>query len=122
RTSTPTGCSAGAELLPTSRERSLPRLLKRSGREGQRSRLSGAAGGCDRLTAQSPPEACGPLAQSVEQRTFNPWVVGSSPTGPTPRTRLEPLPDESLAGVRALLLSWAQLRALPLTSGSSSIS
>ena len=25
----------------------------------------------------------GPLAQSVEQRTFNPWVVGSSPTGPT---------------------------------------
>ncbi len=27
--------------------------------------------------------ALGPLAQSVEQRTFNPWVVGSSPTGPT---------------------------------------
>ena len=27
--------------------------------------------------------AVGPLAQSVEQRTFNPWVVGSSPTGPT---------------------------------------
>jgi len=26
---------------------------------------------------------CGPLAQLVEQRTFNPWVVGSSPTGPT---------------------------------------
>ena len=26
----------------------------------------------------------GPLAQSVEQRTFNPWVVGSIPTGPTP--------------------------------------
>lgn len=25
----------------------------------------------------------GPLAQLVEQRTFNPWVVGSSPTGPT---------------------------------------
>ena len=25
----------------------------------------------------------GPLAQSVEQRTFNPWVVGSKPTGPT---------------------------------------
>ena len=25
----------------------------------------------------------GPLAQSVEQRTFNPWVVGSIPTGPT---------------------------------------
>ena len=30
----------------------------------------------------------GPLAQLAEQRTFNPWVVGSSPTGPTrcPRT------------------------------------
>ena len=28
----------------------------------------------------------GPLAQSVEQRTFNPWVVGSIPTGPTYRT------------------------------------
>ena len=25
----------------------------------------------------------GPLAQLAEQRTFNPWVVGSSPTGPT---------------------------------------
>ena len=25
----------------------------------------------------------GPLAQLVEQRTFNPWVVGSIPTGPT---------------------------------------
>src|SRR5690606_22979076 len=29
----------------------------------------------------------GPLAQSVEQRTFNPWVVGSSPTGPTVERR-----------------------------------
>src|SRR6478735_9371097 len=27
----------------------------------------------------------GPLAQLVEHRTFNPWVVGSSPTGPTPQ-------------------------------------
>jgi hypothetical protein len=26
----------------------------------------------------------GPIAQSVEQRTFNPWVDGSSPSGPTP--------------------------------------
>ena len=25
----------------------------------------------------------GLIAQSVEQRTFNPWVVGSRPTGPT---------------------------------------
>jgi len=27
----------------------------------------------------------GPLAQSVEQQTFNLWVVGSIPTGPTKR-------------------------------------
>jgi hypothetical protein len=27
----------------------------------------------------------GPLAQSVEQQTFNLWVVGSIPTGPTHR-------------------------------------
>ena len=27
----------------------------------------------------------GPLAQLVEQRTFNPWVDGSSPSGPTIR-------------------------------------
>ena len=27
--------------------------------------------------------AVGPIAQSVEQRTFNPWVDGSSPSGPT---------------------------------------
>jgi len=25
----------------------------------------------------------GPIAQSVEQLTFNPWVDGSSPSGPT---------------------------------------
>ena len=31
----------------------------------------------------------GPLAQSVEQRTFNPWVVGSIPTGPTDRFSVE---------------------------------
>ena len=31
----------------------------------------------------------GPLAQSVEQRTFNPWVVGSIPTGPTKRPHLD---------------------------------
>src|SRR5690606_33094283 len=29
----------------------------------------------------------GPLAQSVEQRTFNPCVVGSSPTAPTAERR-----------------------------------
>jgi hypothetical protein len=39
----------------------------------------------------------GPLAQSVEQRTFNPWVVGSSPTGPT-------LTEDVIR--RPLLLTW----------------
>lgn len=33
------------------------------------------------LCAGLPPLAS--LAQLVEQRTFNPWVVGSSPTGGT---------------------------------------
>jgi hypothetical protein len=33
----------------------------------------------------------GPLAQSVEQRTFNPWVVGSIPTGPTDNLELSTL-------------------------------
>ena len=28
-------------------------------------------------------QVLGPIAQSVEQRTFNPWVDGSSPSGPT---------------------------------------
>jgi hypothetical protein len=28
-------------------------------------------------------QTVGPIAQSVEQRTFNPWVDGSSPSGPT---------------------------------------
>ena len=31
----------------------------------------------------------GPLAQLVEQRTFNPWVDGSSPSGPTISNSLE---------------------------------
>ena len=37
------------------------------------------------LMAQKPAiqRAVGPIAQSVEQRTFNPWVDGSSPSGPT---------------------------------------
>jgi hypothetical protein len=40
----------------------------------------------DRLKIQ----ACytvGPIAQLVEQRTFNPWVDGSSPSGPTVRLK-----------------------------------
>ena len=43
----------------------------------------------------------GPLAQSVEQRTFNPWVVGSIPTGPT-------LPD------LCRLKNWRQMTKLSL--------
>ena len=35
--------------------------------------------GLSRLKSPCP----GPLAQLAEQWTFNPWVVGSSPTGPT---------------------------------------
>ena len=32
----------------------------------------------------------GPIAQSVEQRTFNPWVDGSSPSGPTEVFEINP--------------------------------
>ena len=47
--------------------------------------------GCDvqsspGVVPSSIPGSClctGPLAQLAEQWTFNPWVVGSSPTGPT---------------------------------------
>ena len=37
---------------------------------------------CSRFAGPEPPRP-GPLAQLAEQRTFNPRVVGSSPTGPT---------------------------------------
>jgi hypothetical protein len=38
----------------------------------------------------------GPIAQSVEQRTFNPWVLGSIPSGPTLfRAVTIPILDES---------------------------
>ena len=47
------------------------------------------------LESASIQDAVGPLAQSVEQRTFNPWVVGSSPTGPT---------DLALEGDKCLIL------------------
>ena len=39
-----------------------------------------ASGRLESLVIQ---RAVGPIAQSVEQRTFNPWVDGSSPSGPT---------------------------------------
>jgi hypothetical protein len=35
----------------------------------------------------------GPLAQSVEQQTFNLWVVGSIPTGPTVSSQPQPQPQ-----------------------------
>jgi hypothetical protein len=38
----------------------------------------------------------GPLAQSVEQRTFNPWVVGSIPTGPTDNLELHRVNAQAL--------------------------
>ena len=40
----------------------------------------------------------GPLAQSVEQRTFNPWVVGSIPTGPTIFCQLGNWPGRPTSG------------------------
>ena len=64
----------------------------------------------------------GPLAQSVEQRTFNPWVVGSKPTGPT--IRFLPLSDAHLCfdlrhGARDLKLRYdyprdRDLRLIPV--------
>jgi len=41
----------------------------------------------------------GPIAQSVEQRTFNPWVDGSSPSGPTCTSKLE-----GVRGIRTLVI------------------
>src|SRR5699024_8981857 len=64
----------------------------------------------------------GAIAQLVERFVRNEEARGSNPLSSTPRTRLEPLPTESLAGVRALSLFWVQLSALALTSGSRSIS
>ena len=40
------------------------------------------------LRQHHPDKLCeGPLAQLVEHRTFNPWVVSSSLTGPTSFTK-----------------------------------
>jgi hypothetical protein len=70
---------AGVNLIPTSHcegpRRTVDCLL------GGRTDL-----GCPRLSRRPPDESPvppGPLAQLAEQRTFNPRVVGSSPTGPT---------------------------------------
>ena len=44
----------------------------------------------------------GPIAQSVEQRTFNPWVDGSSPSGPTK--------DLEVKFTRQLIVFWRDLQ------------
>ena len=57
--------------------------------------------------------AVGPIAQSVEQRTFNPWVDGSSPSGPTLDPRFHPL-DHS-EDDRSFAASYSHLSVSPLT-------
>jgi hypothetical protein len=42
----------------------------------------------------------GPIAQSVEQRTFNPWVDGSSPSGPTHLAHEMPTGDVLAIAIR----------------------
>ena len=64
----------------------------------------------------------GAVAQLVAHLHGMQGVRGSSPLRSTDGTRLEPLPMETLAGVRALFVSAARVRALALTWGSSSIS
>src|SRR6478609_11210025 len=51
------------------------------------------------------PLAPGPLAQLAEQRTFNPLVVGSSPTGPT-----DPSVSEQWQQLQPLALDLSQVR------------
>src|SRR6478736_7194187 len=45
----------------------------------------------------------GPLAQLVEHRTFNPWVVGSIPTGPTLLAKSGKTPGLLATGSRGFL-------------------
>ena len=53
------------------------------------------------------------MAQLVARLVRNEKVGGSNPPSSTRRIRLEPLPS-SMVSVRALLLSWAQVRELVL--------
>ena len=64
----------------------------------------------------------GALAQLVARFHGMEEVRGSNPLCSTARTRLEPLPTETLVEVRALFASAAQVRAFALTCGSRSIS
>jgi hypothetical protein len=63
-----------------------------------------------------------PSDGSHVRKIRNEKVTGSNPVSSTPRTRLEPLPTSILVAVRALSASAAQVSALALTCGSSSIS
>ena len=64
--------------LPSAQRRSRASTHARSLYPVQAARHPSVARG-----AEHPPRRTGPLAQLAEQRTFNPRVVGSIPTGPT---------------------------------------
>ena len=64
-----------------------------AGRTQRKSRIAGGASRCSPLEVLP----AGPLAHLAEQRTFNPRVVGSRPTGPTKaagQRRPEPRPAD----------------------------
>ena len=54
-----------------------------SGRKPSSAGSSSLNAGKSARIGELPKGKVGPLAQLVEQRTFNPWVDGSSPSGPT---------------------------------------
>ena len=56
----------------------------------------------------------GPIAQSVEQRTFNPWVDGSSPSGPTIPKVIQSQIEQSLLQVAPEELELLLLLSLQL--------
>src|SRR5690625_8034240 len=59
------------------------------------------------------------MAQLVARLVRNEKVAGSNPASSTSRTRLEPLPTELSAAVRALAVFRAQLRASASKAGPS---
>jgi hypothetical protein len=69
----------GDYFIPRSPCSSLDHLGRKSIAKGW---SSFDAGKSDKI-GELPKGKVGPLAQLVEQRTFNPWVDGSSPSGPT---------------------------------------
>ena len=66
-------------FIPRSPSSSLDHLGRKPRAEGSSSLNAGESAKIGEL----PKGKVGPLAQLVEQRTFNPWVDGSSPSGPT---------------------------------------